>query len=80
LLFPFFGVLLALVLVVQLGTFLFSGFHHSVESNLAVKVGSTKAIGELLFTKYLFPFEVTSVLLLSAIVGAVLLAKQKLKS
>jgi len=80
LLFPFFGVLLALVMVVQLGTFLFSGFQNSVESTVAAKVGSTKAIGELLFTKYLFPFEITSVLLLSAIIGAVLLAKQKLKS
>ncbi len=80
LLLPFLGILLALVLVVQLGIFLFSGFHNGVESTAMVKVGSTKAIGELLFTKYLFPFEVTSVLLLSAIIGSVLLAKQKLKS
>ena len=34
------------------------------------------AIGRLLFTTYLFPFEVTSVLLLAAMVGAVVLTKK----
>ncbi len=33
-------------------------------------------IGELLFTKYLLPFELTSLLLLAAMVGAVVLAKR----
>lgn len=44
----------------------------------AVQVGDTPAIGMLLFTKYLLPFEIASVLLLAAIVGAVVLAKRKL--
>jgi NADH-quinone oxidoreductase subunit J len=35
--------------------------------------GSPKAIGELLFDRYLIPFEVTSVLLLVAMVGAIVL-------
>jgi NADH:ubiquinone oxidoreductase subunit 6 (subunit J) len=35
-------------------------------------------LAELLFTKYLFPFELASVLLLVAIVGAVVMAKKKL--
>ncbi len=34
-------------------------------------------LGRLLFTEYLFPFEVTSVLLLAALVGALTLAKRK---
>jgi NADH-quinone oxidoreductase subunit J len=34
-------------------------------------------IGRLLFTDYLFPFEVTSVLLVIAVVGAVLLARAR---
>jgi NADH-quinone oxidoreductase subunit J len=34
------------------------------------------ALGRLLFTDYLFPFEVTSVLLLAALVGALVLAKR----
>ena len=35
-------------------------------------------LAELLFTKYLFPFELASVLLLVAIVGAIVMAKRKL--
>lgn len=38
--------------------------------------GSTEAIGQLLFTEYLFPFELASLLLLAAIIGAVLLAQE----
>jgi NADH-quinone oxidoreductase subunit J len=39
--------------------------------------GGVEAIGRLLFTDYLFPFEVTSFLLLAAIVGVLTLAKRK---
>jgi hypothetical protein len=35
-------------------------------------------VGKVLFTRFLFPFEVTSLLLLAAIVGAVILAKKKI--
>jgi len=42
-------------------------------------LGSTRAIGKELFTKYLLPFEIASVILLVAMVGAVILAKRKLK-
>lgn len=42
-------------------------------------LGNTESIARLLFTDYLLPFEVTSVLLLVAIVGAVVLAKSKLR-
>ncbi len=34
-------------------------------------------IGALLFTRYLYPFEITSILLLVAMIGAVVLAKRK---
>jgi NADH-quinone oxidoreductase subunit J len=39
--------------------------------------GGAGAIGRLLFTDYLFPFEVTSLLLLAALVGALTLAKRR---
>jgi len=39
--------------------------------------GSVTALGQLLFTDYLFPFEVTSLLLLVAIVGVMALTKRK---
>ncbi len=43
----------------------------------ATEIGTVEYIGHQLFTAYLFPFEVTSILLLVAIVGAIVLAKRK---
>jgi NADH-quinone oxidoreductase subunit J len=40
--------------------------------------GTVKAVGQLLFTQYLLPFEATSLLLLVAIIGAVVVAKQRI--
>ena len=39
--------------------------------------GSADTIGRILFTQYLFPFELTSVLLLAAMVGVLLLARRR---
>ncbi len=46
--------------------------------DIANDFGTTKAVGKLLFTEYLLPFEIASVLLLAAIVGAVILAKRRI--
>jgi NADH-quinone oxidoreductase subunit J len=40
--------------------------------------GNTRVISELMFSQYILPFELTSVLLLGSIVGAVALAKRKM--
>jgi NADH-quinone oxidoreductase subunit J len=40
--------------------------------------GTTAEMGRLLFSDYLFPFEIVSILILAAIVGAVVLAKRRL--
>jgi NADH-quinone oxidoreductase subunit J len=42
----------------------------------APSVGLTQSIGTQLFTRYLLPFEITSILLLMAIVGAMTLARR----
>lgn len=39
----------------------------------------TVALGKLLYTEYLFPFEIASIILLIAIVGAVVLAKKHVR-
>jgi NADH-quinone oxidoreductase subunit J len=44
-------------------------------TDLSPGFGTTEVVGRLLFTQYLFPFEVTSIILLVAIVGAMVLAK-----
>ncbi|MDB5012408.1 MAG: NADH-ubiquinone/plastoquinone oxidoreductase chain 6 [Daejeonella sp.] len=43
-------------------------------------LGLVKNLGKVLFKEFLFPFEVSSLLLFSAMVGAVLLAKKEIKS
>lgn len=40
---------------------------------------NTEALGKLLYTKYIFPFEVVSVLLLVALVGAIVLIMREKK-
>lgn len=40
--------------------------------------GSAQQIGRVLFTEYLLPFEVTSILILIAILGAVVLARKEI--
>lgn len=41
--------------------------------------GNTRVLAEVLFSDYVYPFELTSVLLLAAIVGAIAVAKRKQK-
>lgn len=41
------------------------------------QVGLVENLGKVLFTKYVLPFEVSSILFLAAMVGAVLLAKRE---
>jgi NADH-quinone oxidoreductase subunit J len=45
--------------------------------NFDSQIGMVKNLGNLLFSKYLLPFELVSVLFLSAMVGAVMLGKRE---
>jgi NADH-quinone oxidoreductase subunit J len=47
--------------------------------NIDAAGGNTRVVSELMFSEYILPFELTSVLLLGAIVGAVAIAKRKQK-
>jgi NADH-quinone oxidoreductase subunit J len=42
-------------------------------------IGLVKNLGQVLFHDYLFPFEIVSVLLLAALVGAIMLGKKEIK-
>ena len=39
--------------------------------------GNTQAIGQLLYSRFLFPFEITSMVLLVAMVGAIVISKSR---
>jgi NADH-quinone oxidoreductase subunit J len=72
------GVLLAAVLVGEAAFMLQLGASAAVTPAMPASsdVGLTASIGTGMFTKYLLPFEVTSVLILMALVGAITLARQ----
>ena len=76
-----FGVILALALVVVLFP-IFSHFTPSVMGKAAPATGNVsniELIGTELFTTYLLPFEIASILLLAAIIGTVVIGR-KLKN
>ena len=70
-----FGAALALGLAAELGWALLRGAETGAFGD--AKVDSVAAIGRSLFTDYAFPFEVTSILILVAMVGAVVLARRE---
>jgi NADH-quinone oxidoreductase subunit J len=73
------ALLLAALLVAEATFFIYSASESSsaVARDLsASNVGLTEMIGRGLFTQYLLPFEITSLLLLMAIVGAMTLARR----
>jgi NADH-quinone oxidoreductase subunit J len=70
------GVAAAGAMLVSFVRFLPGRLHPAAE--LAPGFGGYREVGRALFTTWVLPFEVTSYLLLAAIVGAVVLAKRRL--
>ena len=66
------GVALTAMLVYRMSANVPAGIAHVAE-----KEDQTRALSRLLFTNFMFPFELTSVLILIAILGAVVLAKRE---
>src|ERR1043165_2385554 len=72
------AVALAAVLIAEVAFILMSmqESHLASAASTSSDVGVPQSIGTALFTKYLLPFEITSILLLMAIVGAMTLARR----
>jgi NADH-quinone oxidoreductase subunit J len=71
-----FGGLLAALLVVEL-LWALRASRPSADAFGGEAVSSVHVLGRVLFTDYAFPFEVTSLLILVAMVGAVVLARRE---
>jgi NADH-quinone oxidoreductase subunit J len=75
----FAGLPLGIFLLLALGHWMWNSF---IGKQIANGVGGTNAsvstelLSQMLFRKYLFPFEATSILILIAILGALVLAKK----
>jgi NADH-quinone oxidoreductase subunit J len=67
------GLCLMIVLIGALST--------SAENNTKLAIGTTagliKSLGNVLFSEYVVPFEISSVLFLSAMIGAVIIGKRE---
>jgi NADH-quinone oxidoreductase subunit J len=74
------ALLLSLVLLVELGMAVAQRLSLPPSAGAAASggFGTTLTVGRLLFTDFLFPFEITSIILLVAMVGAMVLAKKRL--
>ncbi len=71
------AIVLAAILIAEVAFILVSVQEFRVNPTAAESnVGLTHSIGAALFTRYLLPFEITSILLLMAIVGAMTLARR----
>ena len=81
------GMGLALVVLVELVAIAYASSARSVAPTVAraaqsfpvgIQGGNTEELGWVLYTDYLIPFELASILLLVAMVGAIVLAKRSL--
>jgi NADH-quinone oxidoreductase subunit J len=66
---------IALLIIIAGALLLQEGGIQMVLGDLAAGFGSPASVGQILFNKYLIPFEVTSLLLLVAMVGAIVLTR-----
>ncbi|MFQ5691445.1 MAG: NADH-quinone oxidoreductase subunit J [Nitrospinota bacterium] len=75
------GLLAAELMVIFLKGFLAPSAKTAEAAQAALQVygGNTEAFGATLYTQFLFPFEVASLLLLAAMIGAIVLAKREIK-
>jgi NADH-quinone oxidoreductase subunit J len=69
----------ALMVVLGYGLLVSAGSGTGLGLALSDTFGSPRQVGELLFDQYLLPFEVTSLLLLVAMVGAIVLTREERK-
>jgi NADH-quinone oxidoreductase subunit J len=72
----YFAIFVAVVLVVEL-VLTVKGALEPISSAALESLGSPTDLGRLLFTKYLYPFEITSILIIAALVGAIVLVKKR---
>lgn len=71
------GVVLATGFLLEMLYLFATGGAEMPQSAQAQEIGTIEAMGRAMFSRFLLPFEVTSLLLLAAIVGAVVLAKKR---
>jgi len=74
------GLLVAVAMAVELILVMKSDvFNLDVPEPAPLSVSNTKALGEVLYTEYVFPFEIAAVILVVAIIAAIVLTHRRRK-
>ena len=77
--FPF-AATIGVIIVLEMAAVLFHGFQRDSQvPAAAAEIGNTKALGKLIYTEYIYAFEIAAVILLVAIVAAVALTLRRRK-
>lgn len=71
------GVAAALLMVIELSLVLAGQYFRTLPVHSGTTVSSTMALGQVLYTRYVYPFEIASVVLLVAIVAAISLTMRR---
>jgi NADH-quinone oxidoreductase subunit J len=73
---------MGLILIAMIGIVIVKSVFHGTKGEyppeVISEIGNTQLVGKMLFTKYVFPFEIASILLFAAIVGAIILVKKQI--
>jgi NADH-quinone oxidoreductase subunit J len=75
------GVAAVVAVGVEIGYFFYRGqdsFKLADVEAVPAAMGNTEVLADMLFQKYLLPFEIASILLLVAVVGSVVMAKKRI--
>lgn len=71
------GLLVAAVIAVEMVLVLQSGPFHRMQPVVAAPVNNTEALGSVLYTEYVYPFEIAAVILVVAIIAAIVLTLRR---
>jgi NADH-quinone oxidoreductase subunit J len=76
------GIVVGLLIVLEMGSLVWLGFEragHVPPPDPGPGYSNTKALGRLLYTDYVYPFELAAIILLVAIIAAIALTMRKRK-
>ena len=72
--------IVALIMLLEMILVLNHSYFKDMKVNNALSTSNTEALGQVLYTDYVFPFEIASIILLVAIVAAILLTLRGMKT
>ena len=75
----FLGLILLGQFLFILSKSVFAGVHGTYTIEKIKTIGNSKVVGQILYTDFILPFEIASLVLLVAMIGAIVLAKKKIR-